>query len=62
MPGSGVTYACPIQVALRLIVWEKEEGEEEVKQIRDIKEQDIYLGEIPLMTRLDPSSSTEQSV
>ena len=46
----GVTYACPIRVALRLIVWEKEEGEEEVKQIRDIKEQDIYLGEIPLMT------------
>ncbi|MEC8254496.1 MAG: DNA-directed RNA polymerase subunit beta, partial [SAR324 cluster bacterium] len=46
----GVTYACPIRVALRLIVWEKEEGEEDVKQIRDIKEQDIYLGEIPLMT------------
>ena len=33
----GVTYACPIRVALRLIVWEKEEGEEEVKQIRDIR-------------------------
>ena len=46
----GVTYSCPIRVALRLIVWEKDENEEEIKQIRDIKEQDIYLGEIPLMT------------
>ena len=45
----GVTYACPIRAALRLIVWEKE-IDSEVKHIRDIKEQDIYLGELPLMT------------
>jgi DNA-directed RNA polymerase subunit beta len=45
----GVTYACPIRVALRLIVWEKEDGSGQ-KHIREIKEQDIYLGEIPLMT------------
>ena len=45
----GVTFACPVRVALRLIIWEKEEGSE-TKHIRDIKEQDIYLGEIPLMT------------
>ena len=45
----GVTFACPIRVALRLIIWEKEE-DSVTKHIRDIKEQDIYLGEIPLMT------------
>ncbi|MDP7158915.1 MAG: DNA-directed RNA polymerase subunit beta, partial [SAR324 cluster bacterium] len=45
----GVTFACPIRVALRLIIWEREE-DSETKHIRDIKEQDIYLGEIPLMT------------
>ncbi len=45
----GVTFACPVRAALRLIVWEKE-TESDVKHIRDIKEQDIYLGELPLMT------------
>lgn len=45
----GVNYSCPIRVALRLIIWNKEE-ESEVKHIWDIKEQDVYLGEIPLMT------------
>ena len=45
----GVTFACPVRAALRLIVWEKD-SESDVKPIRDIKEQDIYLGELPLMT------------
>ena len=45
----GVTFACPVRAALRLIVWEKD-TDSEVKHIRDIKEQDIYLGELPLMT------------
>ena len=45
----GVTYACPIRAALRLIIWEKDEPTE-ARHIRDIKEQDIYLGELPLMT------------
>ncbi len=45
----GVTYAAPLRAALRLIVWEKD-SVSEAKHIRDIKEQDIYLGEIPLMT------------
>jgi len=45
----GVTFACPVRAALRLIVWEKD-SDSEVKHIRDIKEQDIYLGELPLMT------------
>ena len=45
----GVTYAAPLRAALRLIVWEKD-NISEAKHIHDIKEQDIYLGEIPLMT------------
>ena len=45
----GVTFACPVRAALRLIVWEND-TDNEVKHIRDIKEQEIYLGELPLMT------------
>ena len=45
----GVTYSAPLRVALRLIVWEKD-AENDTKHIHDIKEQDIYLGELPLMT------------
>jgi DNA-directed RNA polymerase subunit beta len=45
----GVTYSAPLRVALRLIVWEKD-SEDGTKHIHDIKEQDIYLGELPLMT------------
>ncbi|MBU2512549.1 DNA-directed RNA polymerase subunit beta [bacterium] len=45
----GVTYAAPIRVSLRLIIWEKDEKTEQ-RRIHDIKEQEIYLGEFPLMT------------
>ena len=45
----GVTFSAPLRVALRLIVWEKD-SDSEAKHIHDIKEQDIYLGELPLMT------------
>ncbi|MDH4247277.1 MAG: DNA-directed RNA polymerase subunit beta, partial [Deltaproteobacteria bacterium] len=45
----GVTYSAPLRVALRLIVWEKN-AEDGSRHIHDIKEQDIYLGELPLMT------------
>jgi len=45
----GVTFSAPLRVALRLIVWEKD-TEDNGKHIHDIKEQDIYLGELPLMT------------
>ncbi|MDH4225432.1 MAG: DNA-directed RNA polymerase subunit beta, partial [Deltaproteobacteria bacterium] len=45
----GVTFSAPLRVALRLIVWEKD-SDGEAKHIHDIKEQDIYLGELPLMT------------
>jgi len=45
----GVTFAAPIRALLRLIIWEKDEKSEQ-KRIHDIKEQEIYLGEFPLMT------------
>ncbi len=45
----GVTYAAPIRVSLRLIIWEKDEKTSQ-RRIHDIKEQEIYLGEFPLMT------------
>jgi DNA-directed RNA polymerase subunit beta len=45
----GVNFAAPLRVTLRLIVWDIDE-EAEIKEIKGIKEQDVYMGEIPLMT------------
>lgn len=45
----GMTYAAPVKVTLRLIVFDVDE-ETEARSIRDVKEQEVYLGEIPLMT------------
>lgn len=45
----GVNYAAPLRVTLRLIVWENDE-EAGIKEIRGIKEQEVYMGEVPLMT------------
>jgi len=45
----GLTYAAPLRVALRLIVWDIDE-ETGNRSVRDIKEQQVYLGDIPLMT------------
>ena len=44
-----MTYAAPLKVKLRLIVFETDE-ETGAKSVKDIKEQDVYLGDIPLMT------------
>lgn len=46
---SGRTYSAPLRVQLRLILWDKEEGSE-VKEVRAIKEQEVYLCDVPLMT------------
>ncbi len=43
----GVTYAVPLRVKVRLIIYDKESSN---KSIKDIKEQEVYMGEIPLMT------------
>jgi DNA-directed RNA polymerase subunit beta len=45
----GMTFAAPIKVTLRLIVFDVDE-QTEARSIRDVKEQEVYLGEIPLMT------------
>ncbi len=45
----GMTFAASIKVTLRLIVFDVNE-ETEARSIRDVKEQEVYLGEIPLMT------------
>ncbi|UCF35346.1 MAG: DNA-directed RNA polymerase subunit beta [Acidobacteriota bacterium] len=45
----GMTYAVPLKVTIRLVVWDKDPDSEE-KTIRDIKEQEVYFGDIPVMT------------
>ncbi len=54
----GYTYTAPLYVTFRLIIWDIPEGEKRQKdterQFRDIKEQEIYFGEVQLMT---PSGS-----
>ena len=44
-----ITYAAPLKVKLRLIVFEIEE-DTGARSVKDIKEQDVYMGDIPLMT------------
>ena len=45
----GLTYAASLRVKVRLIIYDKEAGLNN-KIVKDIKEQDVYMGEIPLMT------------
>ena len=44
----GSTYASSLRVTVRLIIFDKESGSE--KAIKDVREQEVYMGEIPLMT------------
>ncbi len=46
----GMTYAAPLKVTLRLVVWDVDE-ETGARSIRDIKEQYVYMGDMPLMTK-----------
>ncbi|MFK7865804.1 MAG: DNA-directed RNA polymerase subunit beta [Alphaproteobacteria bacterium] len=45
----GLTYAAPLRVTLRLVVWDIDEDTGS-RSVHDIKEQDVYIGDIPLMT------------
>jgi DNA-directed RNA polymerase subunit beta len=45
----GMTFAAPIRVVVRLVIWDKDEVTQE-QSIRDVKEQEVYFGEIPIMT------------
>ena len=42
-----ITYAAPLRVKVRLIIYDKESSN---KAVKDVKEQEVYMGEIPLMT------------
>jgi len=43
----GITYSAPLRVKVRLIIYDKESPS---KAVKDVKEQEVYMGEIPLMT------------
>ncbi|WP_210397127.1 DNA-directed RNA polymerase subunit beta [Motiliproteus sediminis] len=43
----GVTYAAPLRVKVRLIIYDRDSS---TKAVKDIKEQEVYMGEMPLMT------------
>ncbi|MCC6931997.1 MAG: DNA-directed RNA polymerase subunit beta [Deltaproteobacteria bacterium] len=45
----GMTWAAPVKVTIQLVLWDN--ASDGSRQIRDIKEQEVYFGEIPLMTR-----------
>src|SRR5690242_21406597 len=45
----GITFAAPLKVTLRLVVWDVDEDTGS-RSIRDIKEQPVYMGDMPLMT------------
>jgi DNA-directed RNA polymerase subunit beta len=44
----GVTHAAPLKVRVKLNLWEKQTGEE--KRLKESREQEVYIGEMPLMT------------
>ncbi|HEU0156292.1 MAG TPA: DNA-directed RNA polymerase subunit beta, partial [Stellaceae bacterium] len=46
----GITFAAPLKVTLRLVVWDVDEDTGS-RSIHDIKEQDVYMGDMPLMTK-----------
>ena len=43
----GMTYAAPVKVKIQLVIWDVENGR---RSIKNVKEQEVYFGEIPLMT------------
>ncbi|MCL4785118.1 MAG: DNA-directed RNA polymerase subunit beta, partial [Bryobacterales bacterium] len=45
----GMTYAAPLKVTIRLTVYDKDPDTNE-RSVRDIKEQEVFFGEVPLMT------------
>ncbi|HEY2662911.1 MAG TPA: DNA-directed RNA polymerase subunit beta [Candidatus Binataceae bacterium] len=44
----GMTFAAPLKVKIQLVIWDVEGGR---RSIKNVKEQEVYFGEIPLMTR-----------
>ncbi len=46
----GMTFAAPLKVTIQLVIWDVD-AESGVRSIKNVKEQEVYFGEIPLMTR-----------
>jgi len=46
----GMTYSAPLKVTMRLTIWDKD-AETGTRSIRDIKEQEVFFGDVPLMTQ-----------
>ena len=46
----GLTYAAPLRVLVRLVLFDKDASKDSDRVIKDIREQEVYMGEIPLMT------------
>ena len=44
----GLTYAASLRVTVRLVIYDKESGAD--KTVKDVREQEVYMGELPLMT------------
>ena len=45
----GLTYAAPLRVLVRLVIYDKDSPESK-KKVKDVREQEVYMGEMPLMT------------
>ncbi|MHC9509638.1 DNA-directed RNA polymerase subunit beta [Kangiella sp. M94] len=43
----GITYAAPLRVKIRLVIYDKDS---KTKKVKDIREQEVFMGELPLMT------------
>lgn len=46
----GINFSAPLKVTMRLIVWDVDE-DTGAREIKGIKEQDVYMGDVPLMTK-----------
>ena len=46
----GLTYAAPLKVQVRLVIYDKEGSTATKKVVKEVREQEVYLGEMPLMT------------
>ena len=45
----GMTYGAPLRVKVRLVIYDKESSAKQ-KPVKSVKEQDVYMGDLPLMT------------
>ncbi|MFN3958071.1 MAG: DNA-directed RNA polymerase subunit beta [Tepidimonas ignava] len=46
----GLTYAAPVRARVQLIIYDREASTPQSKVVKEVKEQEVYMGEVPLMT------------